>query len=140
MFNIYNIKTAMNDALLEIGTDTSEPMCRPADDEINFPSSPDTPTGKKPYIDVSYPFGATTSQFGKGQVRQTMLMQFDVFGKAGDGTEQVETIVNSIINSFKKGRIIGDAKVDDFATQSFAGEVNGDYRVTLTLPFSYVVF
>ena len=56
MFSIYNIKTAMNDALLAIGTDQNEPMCRPADTEVYFPADTDKRTGVFPYIEVSYPF------------------------------------------------------------------------------------
>ena len=69
-----------------------------------------------------------------------MIMQIDVAGERNKGREEVETIINSIINTFKKGRAIGDAKLDDFPTQNSAIDDGTEYRISLTIPFSYQIY
>ena len=142
MFDILKIQADMMSHLLAIGTVQGTNLCRPDDEQINLPNSPDKATGKKPYIDVSFPFATTTKRYDNGSIRQTMLMQIDVVGEAGQtdaDTMQVGDIVSSVMHQFSNGTVVGSSKTTDTPSLNSTVEEDGDYRVSLTVPFSYNV-
>ena len=143
MFDLDRMQKPLAIHILNIGTDDTKPLYRPNDSEIYFPFDGRPETGVKPFVRISFllttPAPNTIGLLGGAKIRHAGAMQVDVIGDGNNGTGEVNKIVSSVISAYKKGLSLGIARISNSATVTPVPEPNGDYRIGLTIPFSYVI-